>query len=73
MGISYPELREIFILDERMGDSHTLIRRNQPYYDSHCLNKDIPGLIKQTRDSKLMSAVHEINEERKRIYKERED
>lgn len=64
-GINYPELREIFVLDERMGESHTLIHPDQPYYDSHCLNKDIPGLIKQSDEAKLMKAVDEINRERK--------
>ena len=64
-GIDYPELREIFIMDERMGESHTLIHPEQPYYDSHCLNKDIPGLITQTREAKLMNAVNEINNIRK--------
>ena len=68
-GISYPELRDIFILDERMGDSHTLIRPDQPYYDSHCLNKDIPGLISQSEESKIMKAVSDINSERKSKYK----
>lgn len=67
-GISYPELREIFVMDERMGESHTLIHPEQPYYDSHCLNKDIPGLIHQTGESKLMNAVSEINKERKNEY-----
>ena len=72
-GISYPELREIFVMDERMGESHTLIRPEQPYYDSHCLNKDIPGLIHQSKESKLMNAVSEINRERKNKYgKEKE-
>lgn len=67
--IDYPELREIFIMDERMGDSHTLIHPEQPYYDSHCLNKDIPGLIKQSEESKLMQAVNSINKERKNKYR----
>lgn len=67
-GINYPELREIFVMDERMGESHTLIRPEQPYFDSHCLNKDIPGLIKQSGESKLMNAVNEINKERKTRY-----
>ena len=30
---------------ERMGDSHTFVSKDHPYYDSHCLNKDIPALI----------------------------
>lgn len=60
-GVSYPELREIFVLDERMGDSHTLISDDAPYYDSHCLNKDIPALIVQSDKSHLMRSVFEIN------------
>lgn len=64
-GISYPELRDIFVLDERMGDSHTLIQDRQMYYDSHCLNKDIPGLIKQTDKAHLMEAMLEINKQKR--------
>lgn len=32
-------------MDSRMGDSHTYVNPDNPYYDSHCLNKDIPALI----------------------------
>lgn len=68
-GISYPELREIFISDPRMGDSHTFVYSDQPYYNSHCLNKDIPSLIKQAEvagcNSPLISAMHDINLTRK--------
>ena len=65
--VSYPELRDIFVLDPRMGDSHTFIDPEQPYYDSHCLNKDIPGLIMQAGDdAPLMTAVHQINLNRKK-------
>lgn len=64
-GIFYPELRELFIMDERMGDSHTLIKEDQPYYDSHCLNKDIPALNRQTTKSHLMKAVESINKTKK--------
>lgn len=28
-----------------MGDSHTYVNPDSLYYDSHCLNKDIPALI----------------------------
>jgi len=64
-GISYPELREIFILDDRMGTSHTFVNSDSPYYDSHCLNKDIPALIKQTDKAHLMEAVDNINYNKK--------
>ena len=65
-GISYPELRELFVMDERMGDSHTYVHSDQPYYDSHCLNKDIPALIKQTNKAHLMEAVQSINTRKKK-------
>ena len=45
LGFDYNKLREIFILDERMGDSHTYIDPEQPYWESHCLDKDVPALI----------------------------
>lgn len=60
-GISYPKLREIFVLDDRMGDSHTFISSDKPYYNSHCLNKDVPGLIAQTDKAHLMEAMDHIN------------
>lgn len=50
-GIPYPELRECFLADERVSPSHTYVYSDHPYYDSHCLNKDIPGLIKQCEDN----------------------
>ena len=66
-GISYPELREIFIMDERMGDSHTYVYPDKPFYDSHCLNKDVPALIHQSDGmANLMKTVHQINTARKR-------
>ncbi len=64
-GISYPALREIFIQDERMGDSHTYVNPEQTYFDSHCLNKDIPGLISQTNRALLMKAMYKINQDKK--------
>ena len=64
-GINYPELREIFIMDQRMGDSHTYVDPEKPYYDSHCLNKDIPALVNQTNKAKLMKSCMEINLDKK--------
>lgn len=59
--VSYPELRELFLLDERMGRSHTFVYEEAPYYDSHCLNKDIPALVAQTGKAHLMESVERIN------------
>ena len=69
LGISYNDLREIFVSDERMGKSHTYINPEQPYYNSHCLNKDIPAFITQIcneNEGLLMKAVNQININKKR-------
>lgn len=68
INVDYNDLRECFVLDERLGESHTYINPNQPYYDSHCLNKDIPGLIKFCDglvDVPIMKAVDKVNNEKK--------
>jgi len=64
-GIIYEDLRECFIMDERMGDSHTFVYDKTPYYDSHCLNKDIPALIKFAGEPPLMTAMDKINSSKK--------
>jgi len=65
IGVEYEELRELFILDERMGCSHTWVYPDKPYYDSHCLNKDIPAFIKFSKEfgiePSLMETVDTIN------------
>lgn len=68
-GISYPELRELWLADQRVSPSHTLVFNDKPYYDSHCLNKDIPGLIdfckKEGIDIPLIESVDKINKAKK--------
>jgi len=44
-GVDYNELRELWLVDPRINRSHTFVYEDKPYYDSHCLNKDIPALI----------------------------
>lgn len=72
LGVDYNDLRECFVLDERLGESHTYINPQQPYYDSHCLNKDIPGFISFCEDkgysTPLMSTVNNINKNIKEKY-----
>ena len=63
-GINYEELRELFILDPRVNPSHTFIYRDHPYWDSHCLNKDVPA-IAITEDAKFLKSVIEYNSSRK--------
>lgn len=69
IGVSYNQLRELFVMDRRMGDSHTYIDPEKPYYDSHCLNKDIPGLIEFCNtcniDVPLLKMMNQINKDKK--------
>ena len=63
-GVAYEELRELFILDPRVNPSHTFVYRDHPYWESHCLDKDVPA-IAITEDAELLEAVIEFNEKRK--------
>lgn len=65
LGISYEELRELFVLDPRVEPSHTFIYRDKPYWDSHCLNKDVPA-IADALDAPLLKSVIKYNESKKR-------
>ncbi len=43
--VDYNQLRELFLMDPRVDRSHTYVYKDKPYFDSHCLNKDIPAII----------------------------
>ena len=60
-GIDYEELRELFILDKRMGDSHTFVYKDKPYWDSHCLNKDVPHIAYYDDGAEFLQAVCQYN------------
>ena len=62
--IEYDDVREWFLMDSRMNPSHTIVYEWQPYYDSHCLNKDIPAFANQFKDE-FMEMVNDINNSRK--------
>lgn len=62
-GVDYEELRELFILDPRVNPSHTFIFREHPYWDSHCLNKDVAAIAFEGRETSFLNAVINFNEE----------
>lgn len=62
--IDYEELRELFILDPRVNPSHTFIYNDKPYWDSHCLNKDV-SYITYKQSVSLLHAVINFNEKTK--------
>ena len=63
--INYEELRECFILDPRVNPSHTFVYEDKTYWDSHCLNKDVP-CIAYTQDMKFLKSVIEFNNSQKK-------
>ena len=67
--VDYDEVREMWLADPRINPSHTFVYRDHPFYKSHCLDKDIPAIIKAAQfsgfDMPLMSAVNAINEKNK--------
>ena len=62
--LSYEELRELFVLDPRVNPSHTFIYENKPYWDSHCLNKDVSYIAYQC-NAELLKNVCEFNNTQK--------
>lgn len=71
-GVSYAELRELWLADSRVSPSHTLVYDDKPYYDSHCLNKDIPALISFCNKAKIntpfMQSVLDVNTNIKKSF-----
>lgn len=65
-GISYEELRELFILDKRAGESHTFVYKDKPYWDSHCLNKDV-SYIAYNEDAELLKDICKFNNKQKNL------
>lgn len=67
LGVSYEELRELFILDPRVNKSHTNVFQDQRYWDSHCLNKDVRA-IAECMDADLLLDIIKFNEKQKEDY-----
>ena len=62
--ISYSELRELFILDPRVNPSHTFVYQDTPYWNSHCLNKDVSAIANQYNLS-IIKSIIDFNENQK--------
>lgn len=57
LGICYEELRELLTLDPRIDPSHTFVYRDKPYWDTHCLNKDVPAIAEASGNEFLRGIV----------------
>lgn len=62
--INYSELRELFLLDPRVNPSHTFVYQDSPYWDSHCLNKDVRAIASQY-DMPFLQDLIKFNENQK--------
>ena len=67
--LNYSELRELFILDPRVNPSHTFIYEDTPYFDSHCLNKDVPAITNQY-NNEFLKEIIKYNDKQKDTHKE---
>lgn len=64
--LNYEELRELFILDPRVNPAHTYVYKDTPYWNSHCLNKDVPAIAEQY-NMQLLKDVVKFNTEQRGV------
>lgn len=73
-GVDYENLRELFVLDPRVNPSHTFVYRDHPYYESHCLDKDIPAITYASQcDTSLLENMMFYNKLCKSRYEKQKD
>jgi len=69
IGVDYNILRELWLQDPRINRSHTFVFDDTPYYQSYCLDKDIPALIEFAKGKgyspDFMRSVYEVNNKHK--------
>lgn len=65
LGVDYNQLRETWLLDPRIGRSHTFVYPDNRGYGGSCLPKDTAAIIYQGDqlgvDMKLLKATEEVN------------
>ena len=70
-GVSYPEMRELLLNDERFSRAHTFVYDEHPYWESHCFDKDLRA-IAGVSDAPLIDDVIRYNERCKSRYMSRD-
>ncbi len=65
MGIDYNELRELWLLDPRIGRTHTFVLEDNRGFGGRCLPKDLDAMIQSSAnagvDAGLLKAVRDVN------------
>jgi len=67
-GVDYNEVRELWLLDGRVGRSHTLVHEDKRGFNGKCVPKDTSGILRACEavgiNPRLLRAVLESNAER---------
>lgn len=66
-GVWYEDLRELFVLDPRINPASSFVYREHPYWDSHCLNKDIPAIAITAGVDLLLDMIKFNNRQKEKI------
>jgi UDP-glucose 6-dehydrogenase len=65
MGVDYNELRELWLMDPRIGRSHTWVYPDDRGFGGKCLPKDLAAIIAASEaygaDTELLKAVQRAN------------
>lgn len=65
IGVDYNELRELWLLDERVGRSHTWVHPDERGFGGDCLPKDLAALLRLTEtvgaEGPLLPAIEASN------------
>jgi UDPglucose 6-dehydrogenase len=65
LGVDYNELRELWLLDPRVGRSHTFVLPDARGFGGKCLPKDVNALVQWARSAgtkaRLMEATLDVN------------
>jgi UDPglucose 6-dehydrogenase len=65
MGVDYDDLRELWLMDPRIGRSHTWVHRGDRGFGGRCLPKDLAAIIAAARDAghppTILEAVRDAN------------
>ena len=70
IGVDYPELRELFLLDPRVNPSHTFVFDGHPYWDTPCLNNDVTA-IAETYDAAFLKSLIAYNDRNRHVFGEK--
>jgi len=70
LGVDYETLRDLWLLDPRMGESHTLVYPDDRGFGGPCLPKDLAAIVARAAEAgtrpTLLRAVLDVNEELRR-------